>query len=152
MAVFFAHRTYQRIKIIGMFVAIFGVLVGALAWLLPQNSSTYLQSFSIWLVAIPLLLVTWFSLEWAGTKLLSLPFWQRMPSFVRITLLVVFIALIFGAIFAALAQHWGQTRFNLMVNKWEPVGPVGSGLTFQHFVWMLDLIPLFVTPLFLAPQ
>ncbi len=104
MAVFFAHRTYQRIKIIGMFVAIFGVLVGAIAWLLPQNSSTYLQSFSIWLVAIPLLLVTWFSLEWAGTKLLSLPFWQRTPSFVRITLLVVFIALIFGAIFAALGS------------------------------------------------
>ncbi|MFZ5503423.1 MAG: hypothetical protein ACOY3V_07870 [Pseudomonadota bacterium] len=85
-------------KIIGIVVAVFFSIVGALAWLLPEKGATYTEAFLKWLVAIPLSLVAWLALEWVGTTLLSLPFWQRMPSFARVTLLVVSIVILIAAV------------------------------------------------------
>lgn len=106
MAIYFAHRTHERMKIIGVVVAVFFSIVGVLAWLLPENGATYSEAFLKWLVVIPLFLVAWLALEWVGTTLLSLPFWQRMPSFARVTLLVVSIViLIVAAIVAVQFVH-----------------------------------------------
>jgi hypothetical protein len=98
MAIFFAHRTNQRMKFIGIVVAAYVSIVGVLAWLLPEKSATYLEAFFRWFVSIPLFFLAWFVVEWVGTKLLSLPFWQRMPSVVRVTLLVVSIVVVIVAV------------------------------------------------------
>ena len=94
MTIYFAHRSRQRMKVIGIIVAIYFAIVAVLTWLLPEKSATYSEAFLRWFVAIPLFFVAWFTLEWLGTKLLSLPFWQRMPSIVRVTLLVVCIVVV----------------------------------------------------------
>jgi hypothetical protein len=98
MAIFFAHRTNQRMKVIGIIVSAYVSIVGVLAWLLPEKSATYSEAFFRWFVAIPLFFVAWFALEWGGTKLLSLPFWQRMPSIARVTLLVVSLVVVIIAV------------------------------------------------------
>jgi hypothetical protein len=108
MAIFFARRTNQRMKVIGIIVAAYVSIVGMLAWLLPEKGATYSEAFLRWFVAIPLFFVAWFALEWVGTKLLSLPFWQRMPSVVRVTLLVVSIVVVIITVIVTVQLVNGQ--------------------------------------------
>ena len=101
MAMYFAHSTHQRIKIIGIVLAVYVSIIGTLAWLFPEKSASYSEAYIRWFVGIPLFLVAWFALEWFGTKILNLPFWQRMPGIARVTLLVVSIVIVTIAAIAA---------------------------------------------------
>ena len=105
MAIFFAHRTEEKIKYIGIVIAAYILIVGMLAWFLPENSTSYSMAFSKWFVdlllfvaALLFYLFVSLALEWTGTTFLSLPFWERMPSSARVTLLVVIIVIAIIAI------------------------------------------------------
>src|SRR2546428_7368746 len=97
ITMFFVSRTRQRIKIAGIVIAVYVSIVGVLAALFPEHSAVYSETFLRWLVGLPIVLIIWFGLEWAGTKFLSLPFWQRLPSIVRVPLLVVGIVVVITA-------------------------------------------------------
>lgn len=52
-------------------------------------------------IGIPIGLLAWLGLEWCGTTLLGFAFWQKMPSVVRVLLLVAGIVIVIvAAIFA----------------------------------------------------
>ena len=90
---FFASRTSQRVKVASLVLLAFVVVAAVLAALFPQNGGAFWESFRWWLVGIPIGLAAWLGLEWCGTTMLSFAFWQKMPSAVRVLLLVAIIAL-----------------------------------------------------------
>ena len=98
MGTYFGHRTHQRLKVIGIVAAAYISIVGVLAWLLPEKNATYSGAFLRWFITIPLFFMAWIVLEWVGTKLLGLAFWQRMPSIARVILLVVSIIIVILAV------------------------------------------------------
>jgi phosphoglycerol transferase MdoB-like AlkP superfamily enzyme len=97
---FFAHRTRQRILIALAACIAYALLVAAAAAIFPRDGKSFASSFGWWLLAIPVGLVAYAALELIGTWSLGLSFWQRMPSWARVLLLVVVISLgAVGAIF-----------------------------------------------------
>jgi len=95
---FFSQRTRQRTKVIGISVASYVFVIGVLAAFSPNHSASYTETFFKWFFAVPVFLLTWFVLEWVGTTLLSLPFWQKMSSIARITLLVLCVVAVVVAV------------------------------------------------------
>jgi hypothetical protein len=103
---FFAHRTKQRILVAIAVCAIYLVLVAAAAVLFPYLGTGFASSFGWWLIAVPLGLVAYIALELFGTWSLGFPFWQRMPNWARVLLLVSIIS--FGVVgIAILSQFFG---------------------------------------------
>lgn len=90
---FFAHRTKQRLRAALVLCIVFALLVAAVAGLFPREGKNFPSSFVWWLVAIPVSMVACAALELLGTWGLGLPFWRRVPSWARITLLVALISL-----------------------------------------------------------
>jgi ABC-type dipeptide/oligopeptide/nickel transport system permease subunit len=76
-----------------------GTLVASaiLAFIAP-GSASYPAAFFRWLTKIPIVVVLYAFLEWAGTALLGRAFWSRMPSVARIILLVAFIVVVVVAL------------------------------------------------------
>ena len=87
----FTHRTSQGLRIALVIFAAYALLVAVVAMVFPQAGMSVLSSYGWWLAAIPLGLVTYAAFEFFFTWGLELPFWQRMPSWIRIFLLVIFI-------------------------------------------------------------
>jgi hypothetical protein len=85
--VLFAHRTKQRIRVALTVCAVYALLVAAVAAVFPHEGKSFASSFGWWLLAVPFGLVAYAALELFGTWSLSLPFWQRMPSWARVFLL-----------------------------------------------------------------
>lgn len=103
---FFAHRTKQRIRIAIAACIAYALLVAATAAIFPRDGKTFASSFGWWLLAIPVGLGAYAALELFGTRGLGLSFWQRMPSWARVFLLVAVISLgAVGAVFVS--QHFG---------------------------------------------
>lgn len=102
--VFFAHQTRQRIRIASAACIAYALLISLVTLLLPREGKSLLQSFGWWLVAIPIGLATYVALELFGTWLLGFAFWQRIPSWARILLLVLLIS--FGTIAAILVGQY----------------------------------------------
>ena len=71
--------------------AAYVLLVAVVAMLFPQARMSFVSSFGWWLAAIPVGLVTYAAFEFLSTKVLELPFWKHMPSWMRILLLVMLI-------------------------------------------------------------
>jgi len=90
--VFFAYRTKQRLRIALAVCGAYVALAAAVAVLLPHEGLEFLASFGWWLCAIPAGLVAYIAAELFGTWSLELPFWQRIPSWARVLLLVALIS------------------------------------------------------------
>ena len=99
-----ALRTRQSIRVAAFAVALYLVVVASLAWAFP-GSGGYYANFAKWCLGIPLGLAVYGLLEWSGDKLLSLPFWSRMPSAARVLLLAALMALIACAV-VAIGSQW----------------------------------------------
>ena len=90
---FFASRTHQRVKVASLVLLVLVGVAAALGLLFPQNGGTFWDSFRWWVLGIPIGLAAWLSLEWCGTTLSGFSFWQKMPSAVRVLILVAIIAI-----------------------------------------------------------
>jgi hypothetical protein len=103
---FFAHRTKQRFRTALVAVVGFACLVGIVAAVFPREDKSFVFSYFLWMLAILLGLAAYAAIELFGTWSLSLPFWQRMPSWTRVLLLVVLIcAIVVTAFFTS--QYFG---------------------------------------------
>jgi hypothetical protein len=98
-----AQRTRQKIRIGLLAVAIYVGAVAVLALFFP-GTTTYGVGFAKWFVGIPVGLAVYGALEWGGDKVLSLPFWSRMPAVARVLLLVLVVALFAVAVLAV--ESW----------------------------------------------
>ncbi len=99
----FIHRTSQGLRFALVIFATYAFLVAVVAMVFPQAGMSVLSSYGWWLAAIPLGLMTYAAFEFFFTWGLELPFWQRMPSWMRIFLLVILICTaVFCAVFIGL--------------------------------------------------
>ena len=89
---FFAYRTKQRLRIAFAACIAYALLAAAAAAMLPRAGHSFLESFGWWLCAIPIGLIAYVALESLGTWSLDRPFWNRMPSWVRVLLLVTLVS------------------------------------------------------------
>lgn len=105
-----AHRTKQRLRIAVVACAAYALLAAAVAAVFPREGHGFLSSFGWWLCAIPMGLIAYIALELFGTRSLGLPFWQRMPSWARVLLLVALIGGIAVSAFfiSQLVSHHGS--------------------------------------------
>ena len=102
----FTQRTRQRIRIALVASLVYASLVASVAALFPQEGKSFLSSLGWWMVAIPVGVAAYLSLELFGTWSLELPFWQRLPSWARILLLVAVVSFI-SVVIAVVAEHLG---------------------------------------------
>ena len=91
---FFAQRTRRRVRIALAACALYAAVIAAVAVLFPREDRDFVSSFGWWFVAIPLGLLAYAVLESLGTWSLERPFWQGMPSWARVLLLVAIISLV----------------------------------------------------------
>lgn len=89
-----AIKTIRRVRSFLAVLSIFVLIVGCFTLVSPVRDYTFSHSYVWWLVGVPAYLGVWFVLEWCGTFLLELPFWQKMPSVLRIIFLVLLIVLV----------------------------------------------------------
>lgn len=99
---FLAQRTRQRIKSFGIFIAVYALVIAIFAVFSLPKEGFHVEAYLRWFVGVPIVLAIWFVLEWAGTMFLALRFWQRMPSVVRITLLVIGIVAIVAVVLSTI--------------------------------------------------
>ncbi len=85
--------------------AVCASLSAALALFFPPEGWGFLPSFGLWLVGIPGVLAAMTALDSVGARCVSLPAWQRLPSGVRMAVLV----LLTGA--AAVVMAWVTAVF-----------------------------------------
>jgi hypothetical protein len=94
---FFAHRTRQRMKLVGFAVAAYVAIVAAIAALNPQYGVSFFDALLRWFVIVPVLIGGSFALEFAGTRFLDWSFLRELSSAARIALVVlVTVALLAG--------------------------------------------------------
>ncbi|OYU45511.1 MAG: hypothetical protein CFE44_07060 [Burkholderiales bacterium PBB4] len=99
---FFPHLTKQQLRIAFAASAAYAVLAAAVAAAFPREGLGFLSSWGWWLCAIPVGVIAYIALELFGTWGLGLPFWQRMPSWVRVLLLVALVSCCaVGAVFVS---------------------------------------------------
>ena len=99
---FFAYKTKQRLRIALAVCGAYVALAAAVAVFLPHDELEFLASFGWWLSAIPVGIFAYIAAEIFGTWSLGLPFWQRIPSWARVLLLVALISgFAVGAIFVS---------------------------------------------------
>ena len=101
---FFAQRSRQRVLAAGSALLGYSGVVLVLALLFPGQPESLFQSFLRWLIGIPLTLVAWAALEFLGTRVLELAFWERIPSPVRVLLLAFAIFAMVVAVVAVTAS------------------------------------------------
>jgi len=108
--VLLANRTKQRLRIAVVACTAYALLAAAVAAVFPREGLGFFPSFAWWLCAIPIGLIAYVALELFGTWSLGLTFWQRMPSWARVLLLVALISgIAAGAFFISqLVSHHGS--------------------------------------------
>ena len=91
---FIAQRTTRRIRI--AFLACFAyALVAILAAVaFPTEGKSFFSSLSWWAIGIPVGLLAYVAVELLSTWFLELTFWQRMPSWGRVLLLVALLSIV----------------------------------------------------------
>ena len=98
-------RARRKIAEIGIALLAFILLVAVLAILESGKQVGFAESFVHWLWALPVFLAAWFLLEYVGTKVMGLPFWQRFPAAIRIVWLVGLIVLFAALVLAMVQSH-----------------------------------------------
>ena len=98
-AMLLAQRTRQRLKFLLVCLAVYAIAVLVLALVAPAPNVSFAVAYGRWLVGIPAALVVWAALELLATWSLERQFWRRMPSWVRVALLVAILAAVAVAIF-----------------------------------------------------
>jgi hypothetical protein len=101
---FLASRTHRWVRGSSLVLLALVGVAAMLGLLFPQNGGTFWESLRWWIVGIPIGLVAWLGLEWCGTTVLGLWFWQKMPSAVRVLLLVAII--VFATIAAVFIKQF----------------------------------------------
>lgn len=102
---FLAHRTKQRLRFALLGCVAYALAVAIVSAVLPREGQGFAHTFGWGLVAIPTGLALYAACEMFGTWGLGLPFWQRMPSWARVSLLVLLIGV--GVVAALLLrQHF----------------------------------------------
>ncbi len=86
---FFSYRIRQRLKWFALFTGGGAALFGALGYMWPWSGKTPLYSAGAWALGAISVVVIWGVLEALGTVFLSLGFWEKLPSPVRVGLLAV---------------------------------------------------------------
>lgn len=86
-----ARRTRNRLCIAVVVCAACVLAAVAAAALFPRKGRSFLQSVAWWLAAIPIGFAACLVVEFAGSWTLERPFWQGLPSWARVMLLVVVI-------------------------------------------------------------
>jgi hypothetical protein len=79
----------KRLGIVGVACAVCALLAAILAVVSPFDGKAYIYSFGLWLLCVPLMLLTYGVLEGLGSWALGLSFWKRMPGWARVSLLVI---------------------------------------------------------------
>jgi hypothetical protein len=102
--VFFAHRTKKRFRVALAVCVAYALLVATVAAVFPREGESFASSFGWWLLAVPVGLGIYATLELFGTWSLSRPFWQRMPSWARVLFLVALIGC--GAVGVAFVSQY----------------------------------------------
>jgi len=97
---YFSYRTRQRLKWVVLLTVCGVVLFGTLAYFWPFSGQTSFHSAVVWVLGAISILVIWVVLEALGAAFLSLPLWEKLPSVVRVGLLVVVGACLMAALFA----------------------------------------------------
>lgn len=105
---FFAERTRRRVKFAVLVMAIYSSLVAAAVWLSPWTETDRVGNFLRWLFVVPTALIAWAVLEGFGTWLLGLQVWEKMPSAVRILLLVLLVVVVVTGIIAIHTMYGGN--------------------------------------------
>ena len=106
---FLAHRTRQRLCVVLASCVVYALVIAVVAMLFPREGKSFASSFGWWLVAIPAGIAAYAALEVFGTWSLDRPFWQSLPRWARILLLVLLIS--FGVIGTLLlSQHFEGRR------------------------------------------
>ena len=103
-----AIRTRRKIAELGIALVVFivlVVLVAVLTLLVSQKQVGFAESFVHGLLALPVFLGAWFLLEYVGTKVIGLPFWQRLPAAGRVVLLVGLIVALALLVLAVVHSH-----------------------------------------------
>jgi hypothetical protein len=107
---FSTHRTARRIRISFVIFVGYAMLTAVLALGSPRGDASFWSSYGRWIIGIPVCSAAYVALELLGTCALRLQFWQRLPSWARIPLLVSLIGLgILGL------SYFGDAHFTLEV-------------------------------------
>ena len=105
---YFGQRKIGGIKKVLWITVAYCLVVLFLAVFFPAHGASSSTAFLRWFFGIPSTLALWLALEWLGTTVVDLPFWLRMPSWVRVTLLAF---LVFAVVVACIALHtWWLAR------------------------------------------
>ena len=87
-------KTKRRLAEFSWVLGAFLAAVGVFALFSLSHYTSFIDSYLWSLVYLPAMLGLWIALEWSGTFLLDRPFWNNMPSPVRVVLIVALICLI----------------------------------------------------------
>jgi hypothetical protein len=101
----FAQRKKLIVKIALLGILVYALIVLGLTLYSPAPDLPFSVAYGRWLLGIPATLAVWFTIEYIGTWSMDRPFWNNMPSWGRIVLLVLLIAIIAAAA-VGLTQLW----------------------------------------------
>ena len=90
----FANQPRRWVLLMVSAAAVFALVAGCLSTFFPRDGEGFFSSIVGWLLALPVGLLVYAALEMAGTWALDRPFWQRLPSWGRILLLVMLVSLV----------------------------------------------------------
>jgi hypothetical protein len=107
---FFPKTPARRIQISLAILFAYLMLTLVLSVSLSRDDVSVWTSYGRWIVGVPVCLIAYVAFELFGTFAQRLPFWQRLPSGVRVPLLV----LVFGLSMLGLL-YFGNAHFTLEV-------------------------------------
>ena len=93
---YFAHRTKQRAKAVGVVTLVYLLVVSTVAALARPQGMAFMSALVHWLLFLPVTLAACFGLELLGTSTALLPLIDRRPKWQRILLMVLLVALTIG--------------------------------------------------------
>ena len=93
-----ANQRTRNLRILLALCIGYALLVAVLSTLFPLKGHSPGFSFVWWLAGLSVCLIAYAVLEFAGTWSLERPFWRRLPSWARVSLLVAVVCLLWVSI------------------------------------------------------
>ncbi len=106
---FLAQRTTRRIRIAFLACFAYALVVILAAVAFPPEGKSFFSSLSWWAIGIPVGLIAYVAIELLGTWFLEFTFWQRMPSWARVLLLVALISIVAIGVNVVIQQLGGYS-------------------------------------------